>query len=263
MLDILFGSKNLSKILLFLFIHKSCYANQISRSLKTTLSPIQKALLRLQKGGIIESALQGKTRVYFFNQTYPLYQELIDLIQKAYIHLSPDEKKHYFLSFYETGFEYQQADLALLDAWQMLQRIRSVSFSSYSRSKIENGRNGNAVGEVIVTKKGINQIIFSEKGIWHGMTGSGEMVFSNVFRWTLDRTVGALSLEHLRHGEERPVFLFHLRPSNKHIFLSENAHLCGSDAYFGRAVFSTFGFQLTWKILGPLKNEEIEYRYKI
>ena len=209
MLDILFGSKNLSKILLFLFIHKTCYANQIYRSLKTTLSPIQKALIRLQNGGIVESAFQGKTRVYFFNQSYPLYQELIELIQKAYIHLSPEEKKYYFLSFYETGLEYQDADQALLDAWQMLQQIRSVSFSSYSRSKIENGRNGNAIGEVIVTNKGTNQLIFSEKGIWQGMTGSGEMTFSTVFRWTLDRTVGALSLEHLRHGEERPVFLFH------------------------------------------------------
>ncbi len=260
MLGNLFGSKNIEMILLFLFIHKSCYGAQVSRFLKTSLAPVQKALSRLEEVGVVSSAYHGKSRIYSLNPGYPLHAELSDLIKKAYTLLSPDEKKRYFLAHHECGLKYHEADQSLLDMWEMLQKIRFLTFTAVSRLKTENGWNGRAVGDVIVTRKGHNQLLFAEKGVWQGGIGT-ELAFSNVFRWTLDRSSGVLSLEHLRHGEERPVFLFHLRPSGKHAFLSQDAHLCGEDAYFGQAFLSRFGVQLNWRIVGLRKNEEIEYRY--
>ena len=85
--------------------------------------------------------------------------------------------------------------------------------------------------------------------------------FSNVFRWTLDRSAGVISLEHLRRGADHPVFLFHLAPSSKHSLSSVDSHLCEGDAYFGQVHFDRYSLRLNWRVIGPKKNEEIDYYY--
>lgn len=85
--------------------------------------------------------------------------------------------------------------------------------------------------------------------------------FSNVFRWTLDRKAGVISLEHLRRGLDRPVFLFHLAPSGIQSLSSVDSHLCGDDTYFGQIHFDLYAFRLNWRVIGPKKNEEIDYFY--
>jgi hypothetical protein len=84
MLDVSCGNKNVQKILLFLFVNGKCYGTQLHHLLKSSLTPIQKALLRLEKGGIILSNYEGKTRLYQFNPAYPLLTELEQLLKKAY-----------------------------------------------------------------------------------------------------------------------------------------------------------------------------------
>src|ERR1700728_4231171 len=98
MLETLFGSKTIKKILIFLFLNGKCYGTQLHRLFKTSLTPIQKALLRLEKGGIIESYYEGKTRLYHFNPTFPLLGELEQLLKKAYTLLPAHEKKGYYVS---------------------------------------------------------------------------------------------------------------------------------------------------------------------
>ncbi|NGX33745.1 MAG: hypothetical protein K1060chlam1_00086 [Candidatus Anoxychlamydiales bacterium] len=96
MLEPIFGGKNIEKILFFLLIHQRCYGRQLSRTFQTALSPIQKALDRLETGGIIVSFLEGKTRMYQFNPRYPFLQELKTLLEKAYLFLPQEFKNQYY-----------------------------------------------------------------------------------------------------------------------------------------------------------------------
>ncbi len=96
MLEVLCGNKTVEKILIFLFVNGKCYGTQLHRLLKIALTPIQKALIRLEKGNLIISHYEGKTRLYQFNPAYPLLHELELLLKKTYTLLPACEKKEYY-----------------------------------------------------------------------------------------------------------------------------------------------------------------------
>ena len=73
-------------------------------------------------------------------------------------------------------------------------------------------------------------LTFHERGSWH-IHHNQNMSFSNTYRWTLDRTAGMISLEHLRMGPNNPVFLFHLVPTGNHLLASVDSHHCEQDVY--------------------------------
>lgn len=263
MLEALCGNKNIQRILIFLFVNGRCYGTQLHRSLGTPLTPLQKALTRLEKGGLITSYSAGKTKLYQFNPSYPLIGELEHLLKKAYTLLPAHEKKNYYVV--KEGVEMgsttpAQTIQVLLSFWEQLQKVRQLTFNAKTKSKEENGWNGKGTGEVIVTKEGSNILVFQEKGTWQGKQGS-ELTFSNIFRWTLDRASGVISLEHLRRGPDCPVFLFHLAPAGKSSLSSVDSHLCEGDTYFGQIHFDRYGLRLNWRVIGPKKNEEIDYYY--
>ncbi len=263
MLEVLCGNKNIQRILLFLFVNEKCYGTQLHRCLKTPLTPLQKALNRLEKGGLITSYFEGKTKLYQFNPTYPLMNELEQLLKKAYTLLPTHEKKDYYVSKESPSglLSHQRTDLVLLmEFWEKLKGVKKLAFHAKTKSREENGWNGKGQGEVIVTKEGHHILIFHEKGVWKGKQ-SAEMGFSNVFRWTLDRTIGVISLEHLRRGLDHPVFLFHLAPSGRRSLSSVDSHLCEEDTYFGQIHFDHSSLRLNWRVIGPKKNEEIDYFY--
>ena len=263
MLEALCGNKSVQRILIFLFVNGKCYGTQLHRSLRTPLTPIQKALNRLEKGGLITSYYAGKTRLYQFNPAYPLINELEQLLKKAYTLLPANEKKEYYLIKEEhknTSIGQENKAQVLLAFWNKLMGVTQLTFHAKTQSKDEKGWNGKGRGEVIITKKDSNTLIFNEKGTWQGKQ-SAEVNFSNIFRWTLDRNTGLISLEHLRRGPDRPVFLFHLAPSGKHSLSSVDSHLCGGDTYFGQIHFNHHSLRLNWRVIGSKKNEEIDYFY--
>lgn len=263
MLEVLCGTKNVQKILIFLFVNGRCYGTQLHRALKTSLTPIQKALNRLEKGGLITSYYEGKTRLYQFNPAYPLISEVELLLKKAYTLLPAHEKKDYYVF---------KEDLALLSAnqenkiqilltfWEKLVGVTQLAFNAKTKSKELQGWDGKGKGEVIVVKPDNKTLIFNEKGTWQDKQGA-EVGFSNAFRWTLDRAAGVISLEHLRRGVDYPVFLFYLAPSGKHSLSSVDSHLCEGDTYFGQIQFDSYSLRLNWRVIGPKKNEEIDYYY--
>lgn len=263
MLEVLCGTKNVQRILIFLFVNGKCYGTQLQRSLKTSLTPIQKTLIRLEKGGLITSYYEGKTRLYQFNPAYPLINELEQLLKKAYTLLPAHEKKDYYIvkevRVRESDNQENHAQV-LLAFWKKLSSVSQLTFNAKTKSKEEQGWNGKGKGEVIVAKEGYNILIFNEKGNWRDSQGS-EVGFSNVFRWTLDRDAGVISLEHLRRGPEYPVFLFHLVPSGINSLSSVDSHLCGGDTYFGQIHLDQHSLRLNWRVIGPKKNEEIDYYY--
>ena len=84
MLEYLFSNKNVEKILMYLCLHGKANASQLSRAFKSALDPIQKALRRLEAGGLLVSFLEGKTRVFQWNPRHPFLEEIQALAQKAY-----------------------------------------------------------------------------------------------------------------------------------------------------------------------------------
>jgi hypothetical protein len=263
MFEVLCGNKNIQRILIFLFVNGKCYGTQLHRSLGSPLTPLQKALNRLEKGGLITSYYEGKTRLYQFNQSYPLISELEQLLKKAYTLLPAHSKKEYYVvkEGLKTSSAYQGNRAQILLAfWEKLTGVTQLTFHSKTKSKEEKGWDGKGQGEVIVVKEGFNTLTFNEKGTWQGTQG-GDVNFSNIFRWTLDRNSSVISLEHLRRGPDHPVFLFHLAPSGKDSLSSVDPHLCEEDTYFGQIHFNRYNLRLNWRVIGPKKNEEIDYFY--
>jgi DNA-binding transcriptional ArsR family regulator len=93
MLEKLFGNPVIEKILFYLLSNKKGYGTQLSHVLKIPLYSVQKALMRLEDGGIIVAQLEGKTRVYYFNPRYPFLAELQLFLSKAYTFLPVEQKQ--------------------------------------------------------------------------------------------------------------------------------------------------------------------------
>lgn len=84
MLESLFGNPVIEKVLFYLFVNQKCYPSQLKKVFQTPLYSFQRALGRLEKGGVIVSHKEGKTLVYQFNPCYPFLNELQAFLGKAY-----------------------------------------------------------------------------------------------------------------------------------------------------------------------------------
>lgn len=76
MLEVLFGNKTVSQILLYLQKHERSYATEIARKLKVPLNMVQKQLERLARGQILTRYFEGKNKVYEWNQSYQLHEQV-------------------------------------------------------------------------------------------------------------------------------------------------------------------------------------------
>ena len=259
MLKSLFGCKSVEKILLYLLVNEKCYAHQLHRMLQTPLTPIQKALGRLEKGTVITSSFEGKTKIYQFNSDYPLLNELEMLLKRAFNQLSFQEKKCYYYLKQAEGSDRKQHHELLELIWDHLKNVTRVTLVTKSCSKRILGRNWKGNGKVEVKDDG-QTITFNEYGSWKGDQKQAHN-YTNSFRWTCSKLEGRISLEHLRFGENHPVFLFHLVPTEADLLESSHSHVCGEDAYFGWLHYSELFLQLNFRTIGPKKNEEIRYIY--
>jgi len=92
MLEPLFGSVNKERVLFFVYARGEGYARDIARFFATGLTPVQRQLEVLEKGGVLASRLAGRTRLYMFDPRYPLLGELTALLAKA-ISFYPQEEQ--------------------------------------------------------------------------------------------------------------------------------------------------------------------------
>ncbi len=259
MLEALFGNRNIENILLFLFVNGKCYGAKLQSELKVPLTPIQKALERLEKGEILTSCYEGKTRIYQFNPSYPFLEELELMLKKAYSLLPPQEKKRFSYVMGDKSFkQHLQEAKVLKRVWKQLEGVTTLAF--HARTKSYEGWSGQGKGEVSVARVGDNVLHYYEKGSWHNKDGK-VFDFTNAYRWTLDTVTKVLSLEHLRRGINNPVFLFHLAPDGPNSLSSIDSYLCAGDAYYGKVIAETQSVRLKWRAIGPKKNEEMEVYY--
>ena len=270
MLQTLISNQSLEKILFFLLLNGKCYATQLSQRFKTPLTPIQYSLGKMEKGGILVSHLEGKSRYYAFNPEYLLLPELEMLLRKAYTHLSAEQKKLYYSPSFPVkhgrskrsiGVQNPTAQKTVHQVWDQLLKVQTLCFSAKSKSMgVVSGWNGIGKGAVELKKINGNVVIFQERGKWVSEEHK-EFDFSNVFRWTLKAEEGAIMLEHLRLGAQHPVYLFSLVPIDPKTLESLDAHTCNEDFYFGQLRCDKHFVQFNWRVIGPKKNEEIDYLY--
>jgi DNA-binding transcriptional ArsR family regulator len=96
MLEVIFGSNVVEKILLYLLVYKTGYIRGIAKLFEIPLSTVVNQLARLENGGIIVSQLKGKIRLYSLNPRYFFINELKTLLQKAKDSLPEKEIEKYY-----------------------------------------------------------------------------------------------------------------------------------------------------------------------
>jgi hypothetical protein len=96
MLESLFGTPIIEKVLFFLMVNKKCYPSQLRAAFNSPLYSFQRGLARLEKGGIVVSYKEGKTLVYQMNPRYPFLQELEVFLQKAYAFFPEEIREKYY-----------------------------------------------------------------------------------------------------------------------------------------------------------------------
>lgn len=257
--DALFGNPNIEKILIFLLVNEKCYAAQIRHCIGGALTPIQQALNRLENGNIIVSNLEGKTRLFRFNPHYPFLRELQSLLKQGYHQLSLHDQHHYYCARDTRVTKSEQSVLGIL--WERLRAVKSLSFSAQSKQNSQSGWNGNGKANIKMETPSPYCIISQEQGIWTTEEGQ-EFDFKNSYRWTWNSSKSLISLEHLRHGQERPVFLFELTPVSATQFKTLHPYLCKDDTYLATLTRKSSTLEFHWRILGPRKNEEVHYVYE-
>lgn len=82
---ILIKSKLSQKILTYFFTNPegNFYVRELARLLNEDVSNLAKELIKLEKEGIFESEIRGKTKYYHLNKNYPLYKQLKEIIFKT------------------------------------------------------------------------------------------------------------------------------------------------------------------------------------
>lgn len=96
MLESLFGNPVIEKVLFFLLINEKCYPSQLKKNFQSPLYSFQRALNRLERGGVIASQPEGKTLIYQFNPRYPFLIELRAFLKKAYNFFPEEIREKYY-----------------------------------------------------------------------------------------------------------------------------------------------------------------------
>ena len=93
MIEVLLGSKNAERVLIYIFTQDEGYAREIASFYGTDLKPIQMQLDKFEKSGVLVSRSVGRTRPYVFNPRYPFLNELKALLEKALSFYSAKERE--------------------------------------------------------------------------------------------------------------------------------------------------------------------------
>jgi hypothetical protein len=148
-------------------------------------------------------------------------------------------------------------------AQRFIDRLRSVdSLEFTARSDAATGWDGGGSGLVSIESNEAGTVIFREAGVFTPAHGR-PLDFRNIYRWTLHGT-DAVRLDHLRRGQDQPVHLFDLSVSagQESTWASREPHRCAADRYSARCEIGDGIIELHWRIIGPRKNETIDYQYR-
>lgn len=77
-----FGSRTRTRLLLALSLLEQSYARELSRILELPVSVIQKALVSLERDGLVAARSVGRTRVVTLNPRFFARRELLALLSR-------------------------------------------------------------------------------------------------------------------------------------------------------------------------------------
>ncbi len=92
MIEVLLGSKNAERVLIYIFSRVEGYPREIARFFDADLKSIQKQMDKMESGGVLVSRDVGRTRPYVFNPRYPFLNELKSLLEKVLSFYPQDEQ---------------------------------------------------------------------------------------------------------------------------------------------------------------------------
>jgi predicted transcriptional regulator len=81
-MNVLFGSRRRTQVLLLLALLEESHSREISRVLDMSLFSVQRIVSALEEEGVLVSRIVGRERRISFNRRYPAYAELIALLLK-------------------------------------------------------------------------------------------------------------------------------------------------------------------------------------
>jgi DNA-binding transcriptional ArsR family regulator len=77
-----FGSQTRTRVLLALSLLEQSYARELARLLEVSLSVLQKAILGLERDGLVAAREMGRTRVITLNPRYFARRELLAFLNR-------------------------------------------------------------------------------------------------------------------------------------------------------------------------------------
>ena len=92
MIEVLLGSKNAERVLIYILAREEGYAREIASFYQTDLKSIQMQLDKFEKSGVLVSRPVGRTRPYVFSPRYPFLTELKALLAKALLFYPDNEQ---------------------------------------------------------------------------------------------------------------------------------------------------------------------------
>lgn len=257
MLQTLFGSQSVVKVLYYLFVNGHCYASELRKQFGSALTPFQNALEQLERDGVLMSELHGKTRLFRFDPGYPLLDDLERLLQSAYHLLPPEEKKQYLLEKTPQGKRPLFASdrkRALMHCWDKLHEVKQFTMQARGDAFASKGQ-----GEVQLFKESESCIVFRKKGFWINAQGLA-IDFSNQVRWELNRKESCLHYSPEGRSDTSQHYVIPLFPSGKYeLSTMDSADSEGN--YRGKISFDKRSIKSDWRVLTNHKNEEIECIY--
>lgn len=96
MLESIFGNESAEKALLHIFHYSEIHASAIAKDYGVAINPLKKQLERFESGGILNSKLVGKTRVFSFNEKSVWSKPVKDILEIAYNSISIEDKQQVF-----------------------------------------------------------------------------------------------------------------------------------------------------------------------
>jgi transcription initiation factor IIE alpha subunit len=82
-LEVLFGGKAATKVLLFIENYGDGYASRIAKTFNVPLSEVQKQLQKFERVGILVSRMVGTSRIYTWNPRDPALKGLKELLRQT------------------------------------------------------------------------------------------------------------------------------------------------------------------------------------
>ena len=230
-----------SQILLYIFVHSSIEKAQLKKRFSF---PVDAALKQLTHQGLI-THLQA---YYRLNDNYAHIDSLIQQLHQLYHLQSHEDKKLYYVT---PTLPLTTQTTTVQIVWQQLKKITSFQRHTYIDSK----KKWSGSGTVSVSTT-LDTLTLHEEGYWHVST---PIFFSNTFVYTLNQQ--SLSLAYKRIDPVNPTFLFHLSADTTQRLSSIQPHVCHHDDYYATLTWNAEMITLNCRILGPKKNETLEYIY--